>query len=69
MSKIILLNDILDHKKRKEKELIFYQQELEKLLSKMKLIKTEIQLTEKIIKLIRDEMLVEIKPRDKPNEF
>lgn len=60
-SKIILLQDILDHRKLKQKELAFYQEELEKLLIKMSVVKGQISLTEKIIKMVRDEMVVEIK--------
>lgn len=61
MSKIILLNDIMDHRKQKKKELDFYQKELEKLLTRMAIVKHEIKLTEDIIKLIKNEMVVEIK--------
>lgn len=60
-SKIIIIQDLLDTKARKEKELAFYQAELLKLEEKMKWLKMEIKLTNDIIKMIETEKLPDIK--------
>lgn len=62
-NKIILINDILDFRKRKEKELIFYKEKLEELIEKIKLVQKEVNLTNDIIKIIEQEKVVEIKPK------
>ena len=49
MSKLIHITDILETKLRKEKELEYYQQELEKLQQKMFFIKKDIDITNLII--------------------
>ena len=59
--KIILLTEIIDQKIRKEKELEFYQQELEKLQNKMFFVKKEIDLTNIIINIIQNEKVLDIK--------
>ena len=59
--KIILLTDIIEQKVRKEKELEYYQRELEKLNHKMFLIRKEIDLTNFIIDLIGREKLMDIR--------
>jgi len=56
--KIILLTEIIDQKIRKEKELEFYQQELEKLQNKMFFVKKEIDLTNIIINIIQNEKVL-----------
>lgn len=53
--KILLLSDIIEQKVRKEKELEFYQKELEKLQEKMYWVKREIDLTTTIIHVIQEE--------------
>ena len=58
---ILLLTEILDSRARKEKELIFYEREKERLEFKLVAIRSELNLTDKIIKLIRGEKLIEIK--------
>jgi hypothetical protein len=60
-SQIILLTDVLETRIRKEKELEFYQQELEKLQQKMSFLKKEIDLTNLIINIIEQESVVDIK--------
>lgn len=57
---IILLQDLYDIRKRKQKELDFYKSQLDELHIKMTFIKHEIKLTEKIIKMIEREEIVEI---------
>ena len=55
MSDILSLVDIIEQKLRKEKELIYYEEELKKLDKKMFFLKKEIQLTNFIIDAIHNE--------------
>jgi hypothetical protein len=59
--KIILLDEIIEHKKRKEKELQFYLEKREELEKKLFWIKKEIDLTNNILKMIEKEAIEEIK--------
>lgn len=59
--KIILIQDLIDTKLRKEQELQFYQAELEKLQQKMWWVKKEIDLTETIIDIIETEKVMDLK--------
>lgn len=59
--KIILLEDIYEIRKRKEEELEFYHQELEKLKGKLFFVQKEIDLTNFIIQIIEKEKVVDIK--------
>jgi hypothetical protein len=52
---ILLLQDFIEQKERKEKELEFYKAELWKLNKKMWFVQKEIQLTNKIIQIIENE--------------
>lgn len=61
MSKLIQITDILETKLRKEKELEYYQQELEKLQQKMFFIQKDIDITNLIIDLIEQEKVYDIK--------
>lgn len=61
MTKLIQLTEILETKIRKEKELEFYQKELEKLQQKMFFIKKDIDLTNIIIDIIEQEKVYDIK--------
>ena len=58
--KIILITDIIEQKVRKERELEFYEQELEKLKEKMFWVKREIDLTNTIIRVIQEETVVDL---------
>jgi len=58
--KIIHLSDILEHKLRKERELEFYQQELEKLQQKMFFLKKDIQITNMCIDIIEQERVTTV---------
>lgn len=60
-SNIIVIQDLLDTKARKEKELAFYQDELKKLQEKMHYIQLEIQLTSDIIVMIENERLMDLR--------
>lgn len=61
MTKLIQLTEILETKIRKEKELEFYQKELEKLKQKMFFIQKDIDLTNIIIDIIEQEKVYDIK--------
>lgn len=59
--KLILLSDIIEQKVRKEKELAFYQAELEKLKEKMYWLQRDIDVNNIIINLIKNEKVLDIK--------
>jgi hypothetical protein len=61
--KIILLTDILDTRLRKERELAFYQGELEKLQEKMMFLRKDIQITNLCIEIIEQEKVVDIREK------
>ena len=60
-SKIILLEDIYDLRRRKEDELRYYNEQLEKLKEKMFFVNKEIELTTFIIDIIENEKVTDIK--------
>ena len=64
MSILIRLSDVIDSKVQKEKELEFYQRELQRLNQKMAVLREEITVTNIIIDLVRSE-----KVRDFKKEF
>ena len=64
MSMLIRLSDVIDSKVQQEKELEFYQRELQKLNQKMAILREEITVTNIIIDLVRSE-----KVRDFKKEF
>jgi predicted DNA-binding ArsR family transcriptional regulator len=55
--KILFLADIIEQKIRKEKELSFYEEELEKLKQKMEYLEKDILVTNIIIDAITNEKL------------
>jgi REP element-mobilizing transposase RayT len=59
--KIILLTDIYEVRKRKEEELAYYHEQLEKLKEKMHFVQKEIVITNYIIDIIEQEKVVDIK--------
>lgn len=61
MSKLIHITDILETKLRKEKELEYYQKELEKLQRKMFFLKKDIDITNLIIDMIEKEKVYDVK--------
>ena len=65
MSKLILLTDVLETKIRKEKELEFYQTELEKLQQKMFFIRKDIEITNLCIQIIEQEKVLDIREQIK----
>lgn len=56
-----MLTEVLEQKLRKEKELEYYQKELEKLQQKMFFLKKDIDLTNLIIDLIEKEKVMDLK--------
>lgn len=65
MSKLILLTDVIETKLRKEKELEFYQAELEKLQQKMFFIRKDIDITNLCIQIIEQEKVLDIREQIK----
>ena len=63
MSILIRLSDVIDSKVQKEKELEFYQRELQKLNQKMAVLREEITVTNIIIDLVRSEKVRDFKKR------
>jgi hypothetical protein len=61
MAKLILLTDVLETKLRKEKELEFYQQELEKLQQKMFFLRKDIEITNLCIQIIEQEKVLDVR--------
>jgi hypothetical protein len=61
MTKIILIQDIYDLRNRKQEELEFYHKELEKLQIKMNYIRVEMDLTNRIIDMIENEKIIDLK--------
>jgi hypothetical protein len=61
MNKIILLTDVIETKLRKEKELEFYQKELEKLQQKMFFLKKDIEITNLCITIVEQEKVLDIR--------
>lgn len=59
--KIILLNDIYAMRKRKEEELAFYHEQLEKLKQTMFFVQKEIDITNLCIEIIEKETVVDVK--------
>jgi hypothetical protein len=57
--KIIMLSEVLETRVRKQKELEFYQKELEKLKEKMFFIQKDIDITNLIIDMIEKENVVD----------
>ena len=58
---IVDLTEIFSHKEKKEKELKYYQAELEKLMFRMRMVQQEINLTETILEMIKEEKVVDLK--------
>lgn len=59
--KIIVLSDLLDTRARKEKELKYYEEQLQILNEKMHWIRREIDLTSNIINMIEHEKLLDLR--------
>lgn len=59
--KLILLADIIENKVRKESELAYYEEELKKLQEKMYWIKRDIDVTNIIIDMVKNEKVLDVK--------
>lgn len=53
--KVILLHDFYEHRDQKAKELKFYEEQMDILQEKMALIRAELNLTSRIISMIKAE--------------
>jgi len=60
MSEIMMISDLLNIRERKQKELDFYNQQLDELRLKMTFIQQEITLTNRIIDMIEKEQIIDI---------
>lgn len=60
MTKLIILKDLQEAKKRKEQELEFYNKQLEELNRKMFWLGKEIELTNTIINMIEEEKVTDL---------
>ncbi|MDB4345024.1 hypothetical protein OAA24_00190 [bacterium] len=61
MSKLILISDIIETRLRKEKEIEYYQKQLEKIQTKMFFLKKDLDITTLIIDMIEKERVVDFK--------
>ena len=61
MTDIILINDLVDLRARKRKELEYYNKQLEELRNKMFFIQKEIDLTSDIIDMIEKEKILDLR--------
>ena len=66
---IINISDLYDEKERKQKELEFYQLELDKLMLRLGMLQHEIGVTETIINMIEGEYLVDLKEAIKKRQI
>ena len=60
MSKIISLTDVLENKIVKEKELLYYREQLEEIQRKIAFLETDLNITKQIISLIEQEKIIEV---------
>ncbi len=54
-AKIILISDLIKDKEAKEEELLYYEKVMQELLFKMQMVRKEINLTNTIIDVIKNE--------------
>jgi hypothetical protein len=59
--KLILLTDIIEQKVRKEKELEFYEAEIEKLREKMYWLQRDIDVNNIILNMIKTDTVLDVK--------
>ncbi len=64
MSKIVLLHDVYAIKEQKERELAYYREQLEIIHQKLIWIEREYKLTKDIIKMIEQESVVPLLPKN-----
>ena len=61
--KILFITDLIDQRLRKEKEIEFYEQELQKIEERLFFLRKEKQLTQFIIDIIQQEKVVDIREK------
>jgi hypothetical protein len=59
--KILFITDLIDQRLRKEKEIEYYEKELEEITKKLFFLKKEKDLTELIINIIQNEKVVDVR--------
>jgi hypothetical protein len=59
--KLILISDIIETRLRKEKEIEYYQKQLEKIQQKMLFLQKDLDITNLIIDMIEKEKVIDIK--------
>ena len=64
MTKIVLLHDVYAIKEQKERELAYYREQLEIIHQKLVWIEREYKLTKDIIKMIEQESVVPLVPKN-----
>ena len=64
MSKTVLLHDVYAIKEQKERELAYYREQLEIIHQKLVWIEREYKLTKDIIKMIEQESVVPLVPKN-----
>lgn len=60
-NKLILISDIIETRLRKEKEIEYYQKQIEKIQQKMFFLQKDLEITNLIIDMIEKEKVVDIK--------
>jgi len=60
-SKLILISDIIETRLRKEKEIEYYQKQIEKIQHKMFFLQKDLEITNLIVEMIEREKVVDIK--------
>lgn len=61
MSKLIRISDVIETKLRKEKELEFYREQIEKIKTKMSFLQKDLDITNIIINIIENEKVMDVK--------
>ena len=66
--RIILISDFIEQKLRKERELEFYEKELQELTVKIGFLRREVHLTNTIINMIKSDNVIDFKQELLANE-
>jgi len=59
--KILFITDLIDQRLRKEKEIEYYEKELQEITKKLFFLKKEKDLTELIINIIQNEKVIDVR--------
>ena len=59
--KILFITDLIDQRLRKEKEIEYYEKELQEITNKLFFLKKEKDLTELIINIIQNEKVIDVR--------